>query len=306
MRRPGGHPGSRLAARLTHVFHAWQPKELTGTEISPTERHQLQDTSRASVESMIYRQQARARHGKGGAYPPAPAGWTIYAVGDIHGRLDLLEHVHRGIDADKSITGTDAIEVYLGDYIDRGPQSSEVLGALVKRSKTTATAFLRGNHEQMLLDFLGGRDLLMPWKAVGAVPTLLSYGLPARLLAGDVPEEEVREALGQRLPGEHFDFLTATGSYLRMDPYLMVHAGLRPGIRLEDQQAADILGIRNDFLDHDGDLGYLVVHGHTPVAEPDFRRYRINIDTGAFATNRLTCLRIGPDGASVLDTSAPG
>jgi serine/threonine protein phosphatase 1 len=81
----------------------------------------------------------------------------------------------------------------------------------------------------------------------------------------------------------------------------MVHAGVRPGVRLEDQRTADILGIRNDFLDYDGDVGYLVVHGHTPVEEPDFRPNRTNIDTGAFATNRLTCLRIGADGPSVLD-----
>ena len=81
----------------------------------------------------------------------------------------------------------------------------------------------------------------------------------------------------------------------------MVHAGVRPGVRLEDQRTAVILGIRNDFLDYDGDVGYLVVHGHTPVEEPDFRPNRTNIDTGAFATNRLTCLRIGADGPSVLD-----
>lgn len=153
----------------------------------------------------------------------------------------------------------------------------------------------------MLLDFLEGKDLLGQWKAVGGLATLLSYGLPGALLAGNNPEEEVRQALRQRLPAEHLEFLGRTGSYVRLGPYLMVHAGLRPGVRLEDQRTADILGIRNDFLDYDGDVGYLLVHGHTPVEEPDFRPNRINIDTGAFATNRLTCLRIGADGPSVLD-----
>lgn len=253
---------------------------------------------------MIHWRQLRARSCSVDAYPPAPDGSTIYVVGDIHGRLDLLRDVHRGIDADKDSAGaTDAIEVYLGDYIDRGPQAADVVSELIGRSKTGPTAFLRGNHEQLLLDFLDGRDVLSQWKAVGALPTLLSYGLQARLLGGDTGEEEVREALRQRLPAEHLEFLAGTGSYLKMDPYLMVHAGLRPGIRLEDQHAADILGIRNDFLDYDGDLGYLVVHGHTPVEEPDFRRNRINIDTGAFATNRLTCLRIDVEGASLLDAA---
>ena len=264
--------------------------------------HKVAGVTRGRCRSMIDWRQSRARPRGAGAYPPAPDGWTIYVVGDIHGRLDLLKEVHHGIDADKSDSGTiQALEVYLGDYIDRGPHSADVLSALIDRAKTGPTCFLRGNHEQLLVDFLEGRDLLGQWKAVGALPTLLSYGLPAKLLAGDAPEKEVRQALRQRLPAEHLDFLVRTGSYVKLAPYLMVHAGLRPGIRLEDQQAADMLGIRNDFLDYDGDLGYLVVHGHTPVEEPDFRPNRINIDTGAFATNQLTCLRIGTDGPSVLD-----
>jgi len=250
--------------------------------------------------------QSRAKSRSMAGYPPAPNGWTIYAIGDVHGRIDLLKEVHRGIDADKHGVGTtQAVEVYLGDYIDRGPHSSEVLSELIGRSKTRPTAFLRGNHEQLLLDFLNRRSLLSQWKAVGALPTLLSYGLPGRLLAANTPEEEVREALRQRLPAEHLGFLAATGSYVRMEPYLMVHAGLRPGVRLQDQQAADILGIRNDFLDYNGDFGYLVVHGHTPVEAPDFRPNRINIDTGAFATNRLTCIRINAGGPSVLVASGP-
>jgi serine/threonine protein phosphatase 1 len=249
-------------------------------------------------------QQPRAKSRSVGAYPPAPDGWTIYAIGDIHGRVDLLRDVHRGIDADRrNVDPTRTVEVYLGDYIDRGPQSKEVISELIVRATETSTGFLRGNHEQMLVDFLQGREVLNQWRAVGAVPTLLSYGLPAKLLSSDAPEESVRDALRHNFPAGHFEFLVATGSYLEMSPYLMVHAGVRPGVRLEDQQAADILGIRNDFLDYDGDLGYLVVHGHTPVLEPDFRPNRINIDTAAFATNRLTCLRIGAEGPSVLDTA---
>ena len=156
-----------------------------------------------------------------------------------------------------------------------------------------------------MLDFLWGRDCLNLWKAVGAVPSLLSYGLPAKLLSGEATQEQVRAALAWSLPGEHIDFLLHTGRYCKVEPYLMVHAGIRPGVRLEDQQAADLFGIRGDFLDYEGDLGCIVVHGHTPVMEPDFRYNRINIDTGAFVTNRLTCLRIGEDGARVLCSALP-
>lgn len=252
---------------------------------------------------MIQRHRPHARRSSG-AYPPAPEGRTIYVIGDIHGRLDLLKNVHRSIDADKRNVGTtQTVEIYLGDYIDRGPQSAEVLSALIARASTTYAVFLRGNHEQLLLDFLEGQDLLNQWKVVGCVPTLLSYGLPARVLSADAREDEVRAALLQRFPPEHFDFLADTGSYCAVENYLMVHAGIRPGIRLEDQQEQDLFGIRNDFLEYGGDLGAVVVHGHTPVMEPDFKSNRINIDTGAFATNRLTCLRIGEDGPSVLDTA---
>ncbi len=256
---------------------------------------------------MINRHQPHARSRSTGVYPPAPHGRTIYVIGDIHGRLDLLKNVHLSIDADKRNAAgtTQTVEIYLGDYVDRGPQSAEVLSALVSRAKSTYAVFLRGNHEQLMLDFLEGEDLLNQWKVVGGVPTLLSYGLPAKLLSSDTPEERVRGALAQRFPREHFDFLADTGSYCVVESYLMVHAGIRPGVRLEDQQATDLFGIRNDFLDYGGDLGSVVVHGHTPVMEPDFRPNRINIDTGAFATNRLTCLRIGEDGPTVLNPVNP-
>jgi serine/threonine protein phosphatase 1 len=250
---------------------------------------------------MIHRRQPRAAARSTPTYPPAPDGWTIYVIGDIHGRLDLLRNVQGAIDADKHDVGaTRTVEVYLGDYVDRGPQSAEVVTELIARANDTYAVFLRGNHEQLLLDFLDGRSLLNQWRLVGALPTLLSYGLTSKLLAADTPEESVRAALLERFPAEHFDFLARTGSYCALGPYLMVHAGLRPGIRLEDQQAADLFGIRNDFLDYAGDLGAIVVHGHTPVMEPDFRANRINIDTGAFATNRLTCIRIGEEGLSLL------
>jgi Calcineurin-like phosphoesterase len=235
------------------------------------------------------------------SYPPAPEGRTIFAVGDIHGRLDLLEKVQRQIDEDKGKLGpTRAVEVYLGDYIDRGPDSAGVISNLIRRGRRTEAIFLRGNHEQALLDFIEGEHCLEEWRTFGGIPTLLSYQLDPGLLSRDVPEDKVRAALNASLPGEHRQFYADTGRYCDAAPYLFVHAGIRPDVKLEDQSLMDLLTIRATFLDFRGDFGRIVVHGHTPVAEPDMRPNRINVDTGAFATNHLTCVKIDERGAHVL------
>lgn len=234
-------------------------------------------------------------------YPPAPDGMTAYVVGDIHGRLDLLIGVQRQIDEDKAGSHAERIvEIYLGDYIDRGPDSAGVVSRLVGRVREVDAVFLRGNHEQVLLDFLDGKDCLEQWWAIGGITTLLSYGVAPSVLSRQVQQDVVRRIISENLPHEHRRFYEQTGSYRCVGPYLAVHAGIRPGIKLEDQKAADLLGIRQDFLQYGGDFDFIVVHGHTPVMAPDLRRNRINIDTGAFATNRLTCLRIGADGIRVL------
>ncbi len=234
-------------------------------------------------------------------YPPAPDGFTVYVVGDIHGRLDLLVRVMRRIDEDMARCHPErTAEIYLGDYIDRGPESSGVVSKLIERSKATKAVFLRGNHEQMLLDFLDGADCLEQWCALGGIATILSYGVPMTLFAGAAPTEIVRRSLIGNLPSDHLSFYKGTGSYMRVGPYLAVHAGVRPGIRLEDQNTEDLLSIRQDFLQHDGDFDFIVLHGHTPVKSPELLRNRVNIDTGAFATNVLTCLKIDESGVSLL------
>ena len=232
-------------------------------------------------------------------YPPAPDGFIIYAVGDIHGRADLLDQIHGLIDRDKATSSPERnVEVYLGDYIDRGPDSAGVISRLIKRSSQTRTIFLRGNHEQFLLDFLNGKDCWPEWRAVGCITSCLSYGISRNLL--NLSAKAVRQALQESVPREHIRFYADTGSYCCVGNYLFVHAGIRPGIRLADQNPADLLKIRQSFLEFEGDLGHVVIHGHTPVEAPDLRKHRINIDTGAFATNRLTCLRIDCDGVWAL------
>jgi serine/threonine protein phosphatase 1 len=234
-------------------------------------------------------------------YPPSPEGSTIYAIGDIHGRADLLDQIHRLIDADTTTSkAAQKVEIYLGDYIDRGADSAAVVSRLINRAGQTSAIFLRGNHEQLLLDFLDGKDCWPEWKTIGGATFCLSYGIRPDLLDRYVPSDEIRQALFEALPADHLRFYADTGSYCSAGAYLFVHAGIRPGIRLKDQLSKDLMGIRGSFLKYRGDFGYIVVHGHTTVKAPDLRENRINIDTGAFATNRLTCLRIDCDGISVL------
>jgi serine/threonine protein phosphatase 1 len=234
-------------------------------------------------------------------YPPAPEGATIYAVGDIHGRLDLLKNVHRRIDQDKKLRKPkQPVEVYLGDYIDRGPDSAGVVSQLVARGLDAHTICLRGNHEQFLLDFLQGAECWDRWKDTGGIPSLLSYGVSPALLSRDRPQEGIRRALTERIPPDHARFYSETERYLEAGRYLFVHAGLRPGVRLQHQAIGDLLGIRAEFLDYEGDFGRIVVHGHTPVQKAELRPNRINIDTGAFATNLLTCIKIDEEGPRIL------
>src|SRR5262249_4627022 len=150
-----------------------------------------------------------------------------------------------------------------------------------KRHTETHTIFLRGNHEQLLLDFLSGKDCWREWSAVGCIASCLSYGVSPSLLFRTVSDKAVRQALKEGLPLEHVRFFEDTSSYCSIGSYLFVHAGIRPGIKLQDQNPTDFLNIRQSFLEFKGDLGYIVVHGHSPVDSPDLRQYRINIDTGA-------------------------
>jgi serine/threonine protein phosphatase 1 len=215
--------------------------------------------------------------------------------------VDLLTRVQERIDRDMQahLIGRSA-EVYLGDYVDRGPDSAGVIDGLIARAKKVNCVFIRGNHEQLLLDFLEGADCLDFWRAVGGTATLMSYGVDPAVVARSAPDE-IRASLIDKLPPDHRSFFEKTGSYTILGAYLAVHAGIRPLVPLERQQPADLMGIRQVFLDHEADFEFIVIHGHTPVREPEFRRNRINIDTGAFATGRLTCVRIGAEGVRLLE-----
>jgi serine/threonine protein phosphatase 1 len=223
-----------------------------------------------------------------------PRGVRIYAVGDIHGRADLLQRLTRRIDehrASRPIART--IEVYLGDYIDRGPSSRAVVDHLIGRSLNHKSVFLKGNHEAFLMEFIKHPGMLEIWREIGGLQTLTSYGISYGIGTPiETAAKTLSVALKAAMPQSHQAFFKKLKSSFSYGEYFFVHAGVRPGVALAKQSETDLLWIRDEFLAHDDDFGKIVVHGHTPVNEPDLRSNRINIDTGAYATERLTCVTL--------------
>jgi serine/threonine protein phosphatase 1 len=225
--------------------------------------------------------------------PRLPDKVRIYAVGDVHGRADLLDQVLSRIDADLSAyPDCQPIQVFLGDYIDRGPSSRSVLDLLINRSRTHKIVCLKGNHETYVFEFLRNPAILSDWRQLGGLETLMSYGLKPPVKADAADQLELAKALSASLPKDHRQFLRSLAPSFTCGDFFFVHAGVKPGIPLAQQREADLLWIRDDFLLCEDNFGKVIVHGHTPVREPDIRPNRINIDTGAYATGRLSCLRI--------------
>ncbi len=229
-------------------------------------------------------------------HPRVPEGVRVYAVGDIHGRADLLDQVLIRIDSDKAkAPSSNSIEVFIGDYVDRGPDSRRVLDQLVTRERTHRMVFLRGNHETLLLKFVTSQLILNDWQRIGGLETLMSYGLTPSINADTATQTRLAAALDQAMPPSHRRFLDDLKSSFTCGDFYFVHAGVRPGIPLANQHDEDLLWIRNEFLTCEEDFGKIVVHGHTPVPKLDVRPNRINIDTGAYATGNLTCLVLEGD-----------
>jgi calcineurin-like phosphoesterase family protein len=223
--------------------------------------------------------------------PRTPDGVRIYAIGDVHGRADLLAWCFASIDADiATCQAPQVIQILLGDYIDRGPQSRQVLDLLVRRSHHHRVVCLKGNHETYIPDFLQEPAILGQWRHFGGLETLVSYGVTPSINADEREQRELAAAFDRALPRSHRRFLANLKTSFACGSYFFVHAGVRPGVPLSAQHEQDLLWIRQDFLLQEEGFGKIVVHGHTPVMEPDIRPNRINIDTGAYATGRLTCL----------------
>jgi serine/threonine protein phosphatase 1 len=205
------------------------------------------------------------------------------------------------IDKDlRSRSKVNAIHVFLGDYIDRGPHSREVIDLLIERRHSHQTMFLKGNHEDCMLQVLADPAAFSDWKMIGGLSTILSYGVEATGHHDPQSHPRIATAVAEAIPESHHSFLRSLRLSFSVGDYFFAHAGVRPGIPLAAQSPRDLLWIREDFLLHEEDFGKVVVHGHTPAREPEIRRNRINIDTGAYATGRLTCLVLEDDQMSFL------
>jgi serine/threonine protein phosphatase 1 len=225
------------------------------------------------------------------AKPRIPDGQRVYAVGDVHGRADLLSALLARIDADLAAHPVaQPIQVFLGDYIDRGPHSREVLDLLIARRRRHVMLYLQGNHETYAAQFLSDPSVLSDWKHIGGLNTLLSYGVTPSASEDPIGQQDMAAAFRAALPDSHRRFIQSLALSFTCGDFFFAHAGVRPGVPLRQQRRQDLLWIREDFLLHEEDFGKIVVHGHTPAREPDIRPNRINIDTGAYATGRLTCL----------------
>ena len=221
-----------------------------------------------------------------------PPGLRVYAIGDVHGRLDLLAPLYRAIRADlERAAPAHSVEIFLGDYIDRGPQSRDVLEWLIaSRPATARRVCLMGNHEAMLLDALRGLEEPDLWLGNGGVETMRSYGANPVGWFGRDRLRSVWAAFVSGFPEHHRSFLEGLSRSAGYGDYLFVHAGINPARSLADQDPDDLVWIREPFLSSPAAFGKIIVHGHTPVSTPDIRPNRINIDTGAVFTGRLTSL----------------
>jgi len=235
------------------------------------------------------------------AAPPrarSTEGQLIYAVGDIHGRYDLLKAALAQIAADATVEGRGRtpLLVLLGDYIDRGPESVKVLQALVwlERRSEFALHLLKGNHEQGLLAFLEEPGEGEAWLAYGGAETLSAYGVaPPRLGCGREALCFARDALFDQMPASHLQLLNELELMLLVGDYAFVHAGVRPDRPLASQTTAELLWIRRGFLDAPGPFERVIVHGHTWLGDqPQVMAHRLGLDTGAYATGVLTVARL--------------
>jgi serine/threonine protein phosphatase 1 len=238
-----------------------------------------------------------------GRPPSLPVGLRIYAVGDVHGCVDLLSLLLSRIDADIVRRPAEKpLYVFLGDYIDRGPASRQTVDRLIEHGEKHQSLFLKGNHELIATRCLSDRDLFDQWMRLGGLETLMSYGVALEPLINGKQIAELQAAFHGALPQSHLRFFRDLQSSFVCGDFFFAHAGVKPNVGLSSQKEGDLLWIREEFLSSHEDFGKIIVHGHTPTHEIEVRPNRINIDTGAFATGRLSCLVLEDSSLSVIDT----
>lgn len=246
-----------------------------------------------------------------GTPPPAaatPPGTVVYAIGDLHGRADLLATMQRGIVLDaQRRRARRRVVVYLGDYISRGPDSCGVLEQVIAwRPDGFEIVALKGNHEQLLLRYVDGELMIgRHWLGYGAPQALAAYGvaLPRDAVADDEVLADLRRRLVAAMPEGHLRFVRSLASGHREGDYFFAHAGVLPGVALGAQRERDLVWIRGRFLRSADDHGAVVVHGHSITEEPEVRHNRIGIDTGAYRSGVLTCLVLDGRERAFLQTT---
>lgn len=222
--------------------------------------------------------------------PSVPDGERVYAVGDIHGRIDLFDHLIRRIDEDDARRGRAHTRiVLLGDLVDRGADSAAVVARAREWAQRRDVTIIQGNHEEMLLASRRDQDALRGFLKFGGLETILSYGVDPRAVASaDI--DTLQRLLNEAVPPEDIAFMESFRKMVQVGDYLFVHAGIRPDTPLEHQLGQDCRWIREPFLSHRGDFGVCVIHGHTITRAPEICANRIGIDTGAFCHGTLTAI----------------
>jgi calcineurin-like phosphoesterase family protein len=268
---------------------------LIGSSVVVNWRVEAVQTSLSGIQRLSVR----------GQRPALPAGFRIYAFGDIHGRLDLLDELlSRAVRDSAARPVTRPLFVFLGDYIDRGPSSRETIDRLIAHGQQHECVFLKGNHEQVATKCLSDRSLFDQWTRFGGVETLVSYGVMPKPPLDEPQIVRLQAAFHDALPQTHFRFFRDLQKSFACGDFLFVHAGVKPNVELSRQKESDLLWIREEFLSSNEDFGKIIVHGHTPSSEVEVASNRINIDTGAYATGRLTCLVMEGTSLAVMDTGA--
>lgn len=237
------------------------------------------------------------------AQPAIPPGQRVYAIGDVHGRLDLLVSLAEAIEADNAAReAADSTVIFLGDLVDRGPDSAGVLAAAKMWAAQRKVRFIAGNHEEMFLESLENLDQMRHFLRYGGRETVLSYAI--------APEEyssceigAVQEMLLERMPPDDVEFMRSFEDIVEIGDYVFVHAGIAPGVPLEEQRRSHLRWIREPFLSHEEDFGFVVVHGHTISREVEVLPNRIGIDTGAYDSGRLTALCLEGTDRWLIETS---